>query len=369
MFKWKAEIEGDRIRFLGEEYPLGHFCLELLQHARVHDAVARVSVLWDYLDQHLRELQNGLILQKQIKEIHDMIARVLPDLETLPPFHLTGVEELRQSVETLFTEAAAEQIADYAKQFHTRALDQAELWVQVHYDLSNNPIRHPGKQLLEQEKAFLSEFIQLCYDLGDVDSWLHRFVRRLNELESTKPEDLLWLASQIFRSPELSLQNHYLDEDSDASVRHVVFTNLRAFLLTDFFEGLAHNHYPRRCPVCKRYFLMEHAYRQKYCKGYAPMELTGGKKILCADFALPADSGFEKEAAAASDVKRMYESSTGTLRNYASRKKFSEQEKEAAIRLAQERRDEAIRDPEYAKGRYLEEIQFKRLLADVGVQL
>ena len=256
MFNWKAEIEGDRIRFLGEEYPLGHFCLELLQHARVHDAVARVSVLWDYLDQHLRELQNGLILQKQTSKIHDMIVRVLPDLETLPPFHLTGVEELRQSVETLFTEEAAEQIADYAKQFHTRSLDQAELWVQVHYDLSNNPIRHPGKQLLEQEKAFLSEFIQLCYDLGDVDSWLRRFVRRLNELESTKPEDLLWLASQIFRSPELSLQNHYLEEDSDASVRHVVFTNLRAFLLTDFFEGLAYNHSPRRCPVCKRYFLI-----------------------------------------------------------------------------------------------------------------
>lgn len=254
MFNWKVEIEGDRIRFLGEEYPLGHFCLELLQHARVHDAAARVGVLWDYLDQHLRELQNGLILQKQIKEIHDMIARVLPDLETLPPFHLTGVEELRQSVETLFTEEVAEQIADYAKQFHTRALDQAELWVQVHYDLSNNPIRHPGKQLLEQEKAFLSEFIQLCYDLGDVDSWLHRFVMRLNELESTKPEDLFWLASQIFRSPELSLQNHYLEADSDTSVRHVEFTNLRAFLLTDFFEGLAHNHYPRRCPVCKGSF-------------------------------------------------------------------------------------------------------------------
>lgn len=369
MFNWKAEIEGDRIRFLGEEYPLGHFCLELLQHARVHDAVARVSVLWDYLDQHLRELQNGLILQKQIKEIHDMIARVLPDLETLPPFHLTGVEELRQSVETLFTEEAAEQIADYAKQFHTRALDQAELWVQVHYDLSNSPIRHPGKQLLEQEKAFLSEFIQLCYDLGDVDSWLHRFVSRLNELESTKPEDLLWLASQIFRSPELSLQNHYLEENSDASVRHVVFTNLRAFLLTDFFEGLAYNHYPRRCPVCKRYFLMEHAYRQKYCNGYAPMELTGGKQILCADFALPADSGFEKEAAAASEVTRAFKSATGTIRSYLGRKKFSKQEADAAIRLAEERRDEAIRDPEYANGRYLEEIYFKRLLADVGVPL
>ena len=29
--------------------------------------------------------------------------------------------------------------------------------------------------------------------------------------------------------------------------------------------------------------------------------------------------------------------------------------------------DEAIRDHDYATGRYLEEIHFKRLLADVGV--
>ena len=179
----------------------------------------------------------------------------------------------------------------------------------------------------------------------------------------------LYVDYRIFRSPEHSLQNHYLEEDSDASVRHVEFTNLRAFLLTDFYEGLAHNHYPRRCPVCKRYFLMEHAYRQKYCKGYAPLELTGGKQILCADFTLPADSGFEKEAAAANEVKRMYKSSTGTLRSYAFRKKITKEAMKAAIRLAGDRRDEAIRDHDYATGRYPEEIHFKRLLSDVGVLL
>ena len=167
----------------------------------------------------------------------------------------------------------------------------------------------------------------------------------------------------------ISLQNRYRDEGSDAAVKQVVFTNLRAFLLTDFYEGLAHNHYPRRCPVCKRYFLMERAYRQKYCKGYAPPELTGGKQILCADFTLPADSGFDKEAADASEVIRAYKNATAAVRSYHGRGKCSKQAREAAIRLAQERRDEAIRDPEYANGRYQEEIHFKRLLADVGVPL
>ena len=276
MFNWKAEIEGDRIRFLGEEYPLGHFCLELLQRALVDDAAQRVSILWAFLEPTLHELQNGLILENHLLQIRDIILPVLPYLETLPPFDRVGVSELRQSAETLLSEETAAQMMDYVKQSGALSVDQAELWAQYNYGLPKNPAKHPGKQLLEDAKSFLSEFITLANDLGDVSRWLREFVRRLNELESTKPEDLLWLASQIFHSPELSLQNHYLDEDSDTSVRHVEFTNLRAFLLTDFYEGLAHNHYPRRCPVCKRYFLMEHAYRQKYCKGYAPLELTGG---------------------------------------------------------------------------------------------
>ena len=65
MFNWKAEIEGDRIRLLGEEYPLGHFCLELLQPALVDDAAQRVSILWAFLEPTLHELQNGLIIWKR----------------------------------------------------------------------------------------------------------------------------------------------------------------------------------------------------------------------------------------------------------------------------------------------------------------
>lgn len=369
MFQWKAEIIGDRMRFLGDEYPLGYFCMDLLQNALVEDAAQRVSILWNFLEQLLRELQIGLILEDHILKIRGYILPVLPYLETLPPFDRVGVSELRQSAETLLSEAAAAQMMDFVKQSGSLSVDQTELWAQYSYGLPKNPAKHPGKQILEDAKAFLSEFITLANDLGDVSQGLRVFVSRLDELESTKPEDLLWLANQVFRSADLSLQNCYRDEDSDDTVRQVVFTNLRAFLLTDFFEGLAHNHYPRRCPVCKRCFLMEHAYRQKYCKGYAPLKLTGGKQILCADFALPPDSGFEKETAAANEVLQAYRSAAGTLRSYASRGKISEQGKEAAIRLAQERRDEAIRDPEYANGRYPKEIHFKRLLSDVGVTL
>ena len=187
MFNWKAEIEGDRMRFLGEEYPLGHFCLELLQRALVDDAAQRVSILWAFLEPTLHELQNGLILENHLLQIRDIILPVLPYLETLPPFDRVGVSELRQSAETLLSEEAAAQMMDYVKRSGALSVDQAELWAQYNYGLPKNPAKHPGKQLLEDAKTFLSEFITLANDLGDVSRWLREFVRRLNELESTKP--------------------------------------------------------------------------------------------------------------------------------------------------------------------------------------
>ena len=89
------------MRFLGTEYPLGHFCLELLQRALVDDAAQRVSILWAFLEPTLHELQNGLILEKHLLQIRDIILPVLPYLETLPPFDRVGVSELRQSAEAL----------------------------------------------------------------------------------------------------------------------------------------------------------------------------------------------------------------------------------------------------------------------------
>ena len=81
------------------------------------------------------------------------------------------------------------------------------------------------------------------------------------------------------------------------------FRNYYGFILTDFFEGLRYNHYPRRCEVCKNYYLMKSARQQKYCDGYAPEELTDGEKLSCRQYAAWVG---KKELAEGNPIKEIY---------------------------------------------------------------
>ena len=65
----------------------------------------------------------------------------------------------------------------------------------------------------------------------------------------------------------------------------MTFESYYSFVVTDFFEGLHYGHYPRRCEICGKYFLMQGARRQKYCSyGTAP-QLYNGEKVSCRRYA------------------------------------------------------------------------------------
>lgn len=67
--------------------------------------------------------------------------------------------------------------------------------------------------------------------------------------------------------------------------RRLYFENYYSFILTDFFEGLHYGHYPRQCEICKKYFLMTSARKQKYCNGISPYEYNGEKQT-CRQYAV-----------------------------------------------------------------------------------
>lgn len=69
------------------------------------------------------------------------------------------------------------------------------------------------------------------------------------------------------------------------AARRLYFENYYSFILTDFFEGLHYGHYPRQCEICKKYFLMTSARKQKYCNGISPYEYNGEKQT-CRQYAV-----------------------------------------------------------------------------------
>lgn len=110
------------------------------------------------------------------------------------------------------------------------------------------------------------------------------FVSRVDEAH------LLPIAIDVFGSVPFPVKTEYVPQrkntKSTATVvaRRLHFESYYSFILTDFFEGLHYGHYPRLCEVCKRYFLMTSAHRQRYCNRLLPYEHKG-KQLTCRKYA------------------------------------------------------------------------------------
>ena len=58
-------------------------------------------------------------------------------------------------------------------------------------------------------------------------------------------------------------------------VRRMHYASFPSMFRSNLYEALAAGNAPKRCPICKKFFLTTNARRQKYCTGYAPEEYEG----------------------------------------------------------------------------------------------
>lgn len=85
---------------------------------------------------------------------------------------------------------------------------------------------------------------------------------RVNEADRFDEEHLLPIALEVFGSVPFPVTTKYVPiKKSSRSktatlARRLYFDSYYCFVMTDFFEGLHYGHYPRRCDICKKYFLM-----------------------------------------------------------------------------------------------------------------
>ena len=183
---------------------------------------------------------------------------------------------------------------------------------------------------------------------------------------------LLPLALEIFGDHRFTQSGRYISVKKNAkSVTETVakrlnFDSYYSFILTDFFEGLHYGHYPRKCEICGKYFLMQSARRQKYCScGIAP-ELYRGKKITCRKYAAVLN---RKEKAENDPIVSLYNRRCGAIRTEVGRCTISKAFGEAAKHLAKEHKLRALADDQYAKTQYRKDMSREALYAEVDRDL
>lgn len=352
-----ADYRDSRVIFGGKHYPAGMFAVHLLNQFYINDTAARIAVFRDGLNFHiLRQLQDGYL---NISDFVKTGANTLQSLKALPklkPFDGVKVEEIRNTVETLFTEQVGQAICEYfAAKAKLSLLPQGEIAAGTAERIKRTIDFSITGEMITEIRSILRFFDTLTEDLIDAHGKLIKFCEHIDEAERLDEAHLLPPALKVFGEHHCTQSGKYIAVKKNAQsvnatlAKRLSFDSYFSFILTDFFEGLHYGHYPRRCGICGKYFLMQSARRQKYCSyGIAP-ELYRGNKISCRKYAAVLN---RKEKAENDPIAAIYNRRCAAIRTECGRGTIKTEFAETAKRLAKEHKLRAQTDDGYAKEEY-----------------
>ena len=369
-----ADYRDGRVIFGGKSYPAGVFATHLLNQFYVNDTAARIGVFRDDLNYHiLTQLSNGYL---SITEFVKTGANTLEALKALPklrPFDGLNIEEIRNAVTTLFAEETGQKICGYfAEKAKLSLLSQNEVASGTADRMKTATDFSVIENNIAEIKSILLFFNTLADDLILAHGNLLKFCNCIDDAERLDEAHLLPLALSIFGEHHFTQSGRYISVKKNAKgvtgtvAKRLNFDSYYSFILTDFFEGLHYGHYPRKCEICGKYFLMQSARRQKYCSyGIAP-ELYRGKKITCRKYAAVLN---RKEKAENDPIVTIYNRRCAAIRTECGRGTITKEYAEAAKRIAKEHKLRALADDQYAKTQYKKDMSREALYAEVDRNL
>ena len=364
-----ADYRDGRVIFGGKHYPAGMFAVHLLNQFYINDTAARIAVFRDSLNFHiLRQLQDGYL---NISDFVKTGANTLQSFKTLPklkPFDGLKAEEIRSTVETLFTEQIGQEICEYfAAKTKLSLLPQDEIAAGTAERIKRMADFSATEEKITEIQSILRFFDTLSEDLIDAHGKLIKFCERIDEAERLDEAHLLPLALKVFGEHHFTQSGKYIAVKKNAKsvnaalAKRLSFNSYYNLILTDFFEGLHYGHYPRRCEICGKYFLMQSARRQKYCPyGIAP-ELYRGRKITCRKYAAAMN---RKEKAENDPITAIYNRRCAAIRTECGRGTIKTEFADTAKRLAKEHKLRAQTDDRYAKEEYRKDMSREVLYAE-----
>lgn len=352
----------------GKKYPAGYFVLQFLNQYYVNDTAARIAVFSDGVTYNIRrQLRCGYLNIGEYEKIGRNTLESLKALPWLRPFDTLDVDVMRRQVTELFTEENGERICEYfRRRGEIGAIDQNEVCVGTASRRCDLTYIEKMETLLSEVNAVLAFFDTLSDDMTDALKKLRAFISRLDEAERLDEQHLLPIALEAFGSVPFPLTEEYVGlkknkRSTEATVaRRLRFDRYYSFLLTDFFEGLHHGHYPRRCPVCRNYFLMQSARRTMYCSGISPYEVRG-KRLTCRSYAAYVH---RKELAEGDPITDIYNRRCSVIRAELSRETISPEFAKKVKALALEHKHRAQSDHEYAVTQYEKDMEREKLYHD-----
>ena len=339
------------------KFPIGSFVVDFLNQYEENDNGARIASMrydnWMLSSQMERGYINDYDFVRAGKEILD-IFDVLPNIS---PFQYLDVEAEKKLIAETFTKENANYILNYYQQRAKVSLqDKGAMSLDI-LPKGYAEFSKEANKLLTRVKALLQFYENIGNDVIKAFEKLTAFVWGLDDLEHYKENELLTLAYDIFGVDRFNIATEYAAITKGKKkmlVKRFHFKTFYSFILTDFFEGIALGYYHRQCEVCETYFLMKNARKQKYCTGFAPLDMTDGKKLTCRQYAAMVG---RKELAKNDPIKDIYTKRCACIRTELSRNKVRWELAYEAKQLAKELKTRCDYEEDYTYEEYLKDME------------
>ena len=278
-----ADYRDGRVHIGGKVYQAGVFATHLLNQYYKDDTAARIAVFTTDNLFVQRKLNIGYIKVSEFVSAGERTLNLFNALPWLQPFTMLDTNAERNRVAELFSRENGEQIKEYfRRKAAVHSMDDDHIIFNSLPKEYDEQFFKDSAALLEDVFSTLNFYDNLSNDMRNAFHGLQKFVSRTDEADRFDEEHLLPIALDIFGKTTFAVETEYVaikksNRSKTATIaRRLYFENYYSFIITDFFEGLHHGHYPRQCEVCNKYFLMTSARKQKYCNGIAP-ELYNGE--------------------------------------------------------------------------------------------
>ena len=362
-----ADYRDKYVYIKGKKFLIGSFAVDFLNQYEENDNGARIASMrydnWMLSSQMERGYINDYDFVRAGKEILDILD-VLPNIS---PFQHLDIEAEKKLIAETFTKENADYILNYYQQRAKVSLkDKGAMSLDI-LPKGYAEFSKEANKLLTRVKALLQFYENIGNDVIRAFENLTEFVWGLEDLsEHYNENELITHAYETFGVERFGLAVEYATMTKGKKkmiVKRLHFRTFYSFILTDFFEGLALGHYPRQCEVCETYFLMESLRKQKYCTGFAPLDITGGKELTCRQYAAMVG---RKELAGNDPIKDVYIKRCACIRTEVSRGKISEDFAEAAKELAKEFKTRCDYEEDYTYEEYQKDMERDNLYQEVN---
>jgi len=361
-----ADYRDGKVHIGGKTFPAGHFALHLLNQYYENDTAARIGV-YAIKNEPLRNtLVIGYMDKNVFLEAGKNLLTILQSLPWLLPFGMLDTEGERNRIATLFTEETYDTIRFYySSKAEVYNMTWEQCWLNYVPKSYNGEFMDLAEDLLMQVRSTIAFYDKLSDDMSKAFHALRNFVSNIDEADRFDEEHLLPLALEFFGQTSFSVKTEYVGlKKSPRSkrctvARRLYFESYLGFILTDFFEGLHFGHYPKRCQVCKQYFLMSSARKQIYCDGLSGYEYNG-KELTCRQYAALIG---QKELAEAHPVMDIYRRRYSCIRAEQSKGTITKEFATMAKEIAKELKTKVIQGNDYTIRDFERDMTRERLYA------